>query len=263
MNKQKVFITGISKGIGRNIAELLNQKGFEVSGSCRNPEKLTDKLSGVKYIPLDLNGKNSILKCKDLIGDIDVLINNAGQSQIGAVEEIKTEDIRNIFDINFFGSIELIKQFLPLMREKKKGLIINIGSMAGSFALPMYSSYCSSKAAFQMFSLCLRQELKQFGITVVHVEPNDIKTSISPELIYKEGGPYENLAKTVREKVKQKMDKSDSPEVVSHLILKIIKSKNTNPKYAVGGSAYMLMFLKRFLSDRTAEKITMKMYGLK
>ncbi|MDD5571056.1 MAG: SDR family oxidoreductase [Bacteroidales bacterium] len=263
MNKQKVFITGISKGIGRSIAELLNQKGFEVTGSCRNPEQLSDKIPGAKYIPLDLNDKYSISKCKELVGDIDILINNAGQSQIGAVEEIKTEDIRKIFDINFFGSIDLVKQFLPSMREKKKGLIINIGSMAGSFALPMYSSYCSSKAAFQMFSLCLRQELKQFGVTVVHVEPNDIKTSISPELIYKEGGPYENLAKTVREKVKQKMDKADSPDIVSRLILKIIKSNNTNPKYAIGGSACMLMFLKRFLSDRTAERITMRMYGLK
>ena len=259
----KVLITGVSKGIGKSIAEQLSSKGFEVIGTCRNSEQVENTIKNVKYVSLDLSDKSSISKCFELVGEVDILINNAGQSQIGSVEEIEMHDIRKIFDTNFFGSIELSKQFIPSMRKNNSGLIINIGSMTGTFPLPLYSSYCSSKAAFQMFSLCLRQELKQFGITVVHVEPNDIKTTITPELIYKEGGPYEKLAKTVRENVKVKMEKADYPIVVTKLIEKIINSKNPKPKYTIGGNGCFLTFIKRFVSDRFIENSTMKIYGLK
>jgi len=260
---KKVFITGISKGIGQSIAQMLvATKNFKVSGSCRNPESLTDKIPGVDYIELDLTNPASINACAEKLNDIDIIINNAGQSQIGSVEDISMEQIRNLYQINLFGSIELLQGVIPHLRKRKSGLIINIGSMTGSFPLPLYSSYCASKAAFQMFSMCLRQELGQFGITVVHIEPNDIKTTITPDLIYKAGGPYEKLARTVREQVRIKMAKAEDPEIVAKLVEKIINSKNPNPKYTVGGNGKMLMFMKRFVSDKFIEKSTMKMYGL-
>jgi len=259
----KIFITGISKGIGRSIAEnLVSQSNYKVIGSCRNPELVTNKIEGIEYLALDLSNPLTIQTCIERLRDIDIMINNAGQSQIGSVEDISMNKIREMYEVNLFGNIELIKGVVPRLRERGKGLIINIGSMTGSFALPLYSSYCASKAAFQMFSMCLRQELGQFGITVVHIEPNDIKTTITPELLYKEGGVYENLAKTVREKVRVNMDKAENPEIVAKLVVKIIELKNPKPKYTVGGNGNFLVFVKRFVSYRFMEKMIMKMYGL-
>jgi NAD(P)-dependent dehydrogenase (short-subunit alcohol dehydrogenase family) len=260
---KKIFITGISKGIGRSIAEKLSkQSECKVIGSCRNPNILTDKLDGVEYLALDLSNSASIKACAEKLQDIDIMINNAGQSQIGAVEEVSMDKIRGMYDINLFGNIELIQGVIGSMRQKRQGMIINIGSMTGSFALPLYSSYCASKAAFQMFSLCIRQELSQFGITVVHIEPNDIKTTITPDLIYKEGGAYEQLAKTVREQVRLKMAKAEDPEIVANLVTTIIHSKKPKARYTVGGNGNFLVFMKRFVSDRFIEKSTMKLYGL-
>ena len=258
-----IFITGISKGIGRAIAEkLVKQKDYKVMGSCRNPESLTDKIAGVNYIALDLSNSESIQACAKQLQDIDILINNAGQSQIGAVEEVSMDKIRGMYEINLFGNIELIQTVVGSMRQKRNGLIINIGSMTGSFALPLYSSYCASKAAFQMFSLCIRQELGQFGITVSHIEPNDIKTTITPDLIYKEGGAYEKLAKTVREQVRIKMAKAEDPIIVANLVDTIIHTNKPKARYTVGGNGNFLVFMKRFVSDRFIEKSTMKLYGL-
>ena len=260
---KKVFITGISKGIGRSIAEkLVKQSDFTIVGSCRNPETVTNKIDGVEYLALDLSKSESIQACAEKLQDIDIIINNAGQSQIGALEDISMDKMRGMYEINLFGNIELLQAVIGQMRIKKSGLIINIGSMTGSFALPLYSSYCASKAAFQMLSLCLRQELHQFGIKVAHVEPNDIKTTITPDLIYKTGGAYEKLAITVREQVRIKMAKAQEPEIVANLIDKIIKSKEPKARYTVGGNGPFLVFLKRFVTDRFIEKSTMKLYGL-
>jgi len=258
-----VFITGASKGIGRSIAQkLANKDGFTIIGTCRNSESVENKIAGVRYVSLDLTNQESIAACSNIMKDVDILINNAGQSQIGSVEDVSVEKIKALFEINLFGTIAVTKQVIPYMRLKKKGLIINIGSMTGTFPLPLYASYCSSKAALQMFSMCMRQELCQFGITVIHVEPNDIKTTITPDLIFNERGAYANLAKTVREKVKLKMDKAEDPVIVANLIEKILACKHPKPLYTVGGNGNFLVFLKRFVSHRFIEKSTMKMYGL-
>ena len=260
---KKVFISGISKGIGRSIAEKLSkQNEFKVIGSCRNPETITDKLQGVEYIALDLSNSSNIQTCAKQLQDIDIMINNAGQSQIGAIEEVAMDKIRGMYEINLFGNMELIQAVVGQMRQKKSGLIINIGSMTGSFALPLYTSYCTSKAAFQMFSMCIRQELGQFGIKVAHIEPNDIKTTITPDLIFKEGGAYEKLAQTVREQVRLKMAKAEDPIIVANLVDKIIHTNKPKARYTVGGNGNFLVFMKRFVSDSFIEKSTMKLYGL-
>ena len=110
----KVFITGISKGIGRSIAERLSKNPqIVVCGSCRNPESVSDKLQGVEYLTLDLSNSESIKACTEKLTDIDILINNAGQSQIGSIEDVSMDKIRGMYEINLFGNIELLKGVIP------------------------------------------------------------------------------------------------------------------------------------------------------
>lgn len=248
----KVLITGASRGMGKTLAKSLSESGkYEVIGTCRNPQSLKeeDKLPGVTYVALDLMNPDSVEACFKEVQKVDILVNNAGQSQIGPAEEISLESYRKLFEINFFGLIRLTQLFLPAMREQGKGKVINVGSLAGKFPLPYYTSYCSSKFALEGYTLGLRNEMKDFGVDVVMVDPNDIKTTITPEFICKDDSPYYKFASKVRDVVKGKMSKANPPEVVTDKIHQIIEMKKTKPVYDIGGNANMLMFLKRLVSE--------------
>ncbi|MBW6458646.1 MAG: SDR family NAD(P)-dependent oxidoreductase, partial [FCB group bacterium] len=124
----RVLVTGASSGIGKAIALLLKNEGFEVIGTSRDPDNIKEKIPGVRYEALDMQDPASIQACAGRIGDIDILINNAGQSQIGPLEEVPMEKIRELFEVNCFGIMQLTKSLLPGMRERRKGIIINVSS---------------------------------------------------------------------------------------------------------------------------------------
>ena len=126
MNQKRVLITGASRGIGAAIAYCLCQKGYRVIGTSRHPESIEKPLEGVEYIQLDLNDQNSVDAALNRVGDIDILINNAGQSHLGAAEEYPLELTRALFETNFFGPLRLIQGLLPGMRQRRKGFILNI-----------------------------------------------------------------------------------------------------------------------------------------
>lgn len=260
---QTVFITGISKGIGKSIAEYLVEKGYSVIGSCRNPDALTDKIPNVRYLQLDQTDEKSIAACVENLGQIDVLINNAGQSQLGSLEEIAVNKIREIFEINYFGLVSITQKLIPVLRKGNAPKIINIGSMIGSFPLPYYSGYGATKAATKMMSFCLRHELKHFGVKVTVLEPNDIKTTIAPDTIIVDGSDYYNDVATVRQKVKEKMQKAHDPVVVAEKVFKILKKKRLRSCYVVGGAGPYLTFWRRFTPEWLVEFTVRKMYGLK
>jgi len=259
---KRVLVTGASKGIGKEIARRLLLEGYDVYGTSRNPETIVEKIPGVEYIQLELSDRSSILSCFELVGHVDILINNAGQSQIGSVEEISIDKFEELYSINLFGMVYLTKLFLPGMRLKRNGAIINIGSLGGRFALPYFSSYSSSKYAVQGYTQSLRYEMIPFGIKVVLIEPNDIKTSISPEFFSVSDSEYQGLANKVRSTLWEAMDKADSPEVVAKRICYVLKKKKPNPTYAVGGSAPLLVFLSRFMPEKLIERLIRKKYGI-
>ncbi len=260
----KVLITGASRGIGKEIGLLLKKEGYEVIGTSRNPE--TETLS-FPLLKLDLFNRDSIQLCARQAGEVDVLINNAGISQMGAVEELPVEKMRELFETNFFGMIELTKAFLPQMREKRKGFIINIGSLAGKFAVPFKSSYVASKFALAGFSWSLRNEVMPFGIKVTVIEPTDIHTTIEPELFTKVGSEYSASLGKVKKARSASMANALGPEVVAAKVSAILKKHlNSNsqpaPFYAVGKNASVLVNAKRFLPDSFIERMVKKSYGL-
>lgn len=264
-NQQTLFITGASSGIGRSIAQAALEKGYKVIGTSRNPETTKNKLENVRYVALDVASPESISACWEEIKDdkIDVLVNNAGQSQIGPVEETSMEKFRYLFEVNFFGLIDLTRKILPQMRERRAGTIINIGSLNGRFAAPYYSAYVATKFAVSGFTQSLRSEMKEFNVTVALVEPNHIASNITPDFNCGEDSEYFPYADNIRQSVKGSMSKAESTKVISDTVMKVIATKAPSPVYVSGGNASMLAFVKRLLPDKVAEKMIRGAYGLK
>ena len=262
MDNKKVLITGASRGIGKAIAKALLDLGYTVIGTSRDPKNIKDKIEGLEYVKLELNDEQSIEDCIKKIGSVDVLINNAGQSQIGPAEELPLEKIREMFQINLLGMIKLTQGFLPEMRKKRRGVIINIGSLVGKFAIPFQASHVASKFALAGFSWSLRNEVVDYGVKVVVIEPNDINTTIEPEIIVNNNSEYKKNVFRSKEARDKKMAKAPSPEVVADKVVKILKKKNPRPFYTVGGMGPFLVFCKRLLPDKLVERLLRKNYKI-
>lgn len=266
--KKVVLITGASSGIGKSIGEFLHDKGFEVYGTSRNPEKITNPT--FPLVALDVRDKQSILNCVDEViqksGRLDVVINNAGVGITGPIEEIPTEEIRNNFETNLFGPIELMKAVLPQMREQKSGLIINITSIAGYMGLPYRGIYSASKGALELITEALRMEVKSFGIQITNVAPGDFATNIAAGRYHApviEGSAYEVPYGNTLKEMDSHVDSGSNPNEMAAAIFSIIQTEKPKVHYKVG--AFMQKFsivLKRILPDTVYEKILMNHYKL-
>ena len=263
-----VLITGGSSGIGKAIGLYLQKKGFVVYGTSRKPEVLKDH--PFQLLPLDVNNIASIRTAITTLiakeGRIDVLINNAGKGIAGAIEETPTDEMKKVFDTNFFGAIEVVKTVLPYMREKKSGLIINITSIAGYMGLPFRGIYSATKGALELVTEALRMEVKEFGIQVVSVAPGDFATSIASGRYHTpvfEKSPYKKVYQENLEVMDNHVDQGNDPVQMAMAVYKIIKKSNPKIHYKVGSFLQKFsIVLKRILPDKIYEKMLMKHYGL-
>lgn len=161
-----VLVTGGTSGIGAAVARALAARGDRVLATSRHPESIpaTARIPGVDYLPLDLSDRDSVEALADRITDVDVLVNNAGESQSGPFEELPMEAIERLFRTNVFGAVRLSQLVLPHMRSRGHGRIVMVGSMLASFPLAHRSSYVAAKAAIRGFATAARQELSPFGV---------------------------------------------------------------------------------------------------
>ena len=268
--KKVVLISGASTGFGRSISKLLSSNGFKVYGTSRNPKKYSN-FEGLELLKYDLttfeDSKKLVKKVLSIEGKIDVLINNAGSGFAGPIEEISIKDAKHLFDTNFFGHIDLIQATLPSMRKNKRGLIVNITSIAGYNNIPFGSIYCASKYSMECLGASLNMELKDFGIRVVNIAPGDYKTEIFDKRIKLElntNSPYYNKYKKFTEISKYNMDTdSRDPIEVAKLTLKIIKSKNPRIHYKVGHFLQKFSIsLKKILPEKLYQKLMMDHYKI-
>lgn len=263
-----VLITGGSSGIGKSIGEFLHQKGFVVYGTSRNPEKVLNSV--FPLVALDVRNSDSIKtavsKIIETSGRLDIVINNAGVGITGPLEEIPTEEIRNNFETNFFGPIEVMKAVLPQMRKQNSGLIINITSIAGYMGLPYRSVYSASKGALELITEALRMEVKAFGVEITNVAPGDFATNIAAGRYHApviKNSAYEKVYGDVLATMNDHVDAGSNPNEMAEAVYKIIQTKKPNVHYKVG--AFMQKFsivLKRALPDKMYEKILMNHYKL-
>ncbi len=187
-NKNKVwFITGSSTGFGRLLAEQCLELGYKVVATARNTddvkdleEKYPETALAVKLdVTKDEDVKTSVAKATEIFGTIDILVNNAGYGLGGGIEEPSMEQIRHQYETNVFGVIRTMREVLPLMREKKSGLIMNLSSVVGITAFASTGYYSSTKFALESLSEALSKEVEHLGIKVTIVEPGGFRTDFA------------------------------------------------------------------------------------
>src|SRR5918998_4106326 len=176
-----VLITGCSSGIGRATAERLAMRGWTVYATARDVEALAPlEESGCRLLPLDVTDEESMRRAVEEVeraeGAVGILVNNAGYSQSGAIEEVPMEKVRRQFETNVFGLVRMCQLVLPGMRGQGFGRIINLSSMGGKLTFPGAGFYHATKYAVEAISDALRFEVRGFGVEVVVIEPGLIRT---------------------------------------------------------------------------------------
>ena len=196
-----------------------------------------------------------ITKVTELYDRLDLKLNGTKQH------------LKNLYDTNFFGHINLIQKVVPNMRKNMSGLIINITSIAGYLGLPFQSIYCASKASLNLLGESLNMELKNFNVKIVNLAPGDYKTEIIDnrrDSILDNNSPYNPEYSSFTKAITRGMSKKgNDPREIADMVFKIINSKNPKIHYLSGKFIQKLVTLKEFIPDMIFEKIVMKMYKLK
>lgn len=263
-NETVILITGCSTGIGRELCKLLFDKGYTVVATARNVETLKNLPASLK-LSLDVTEKESIsYGIKEIISrfdKIDVLINNAGYSVRGALEEVSVNDAKNMFDVNVFGIVNMIQAVIPEMRKKKSGKIINIGSISGKFVQAVNGGYCASKFAVEALSDALRLELHSYNIQSTVIEPGPMKTNFfktlddnSSNLMSNPNSCYSRFYESdAKYRSKQKTaDPKEAAKVITDIILK--RRLNSRYKVAVPFTYRMVTYLPDCIKEYLMKK---------
>jgi NAD(P)-dependent dehydrogenase (short-subunit alcohol dehydrogenase family) len=261
-----VLITGCSTGIGRATAEHLAGRGHTVYATARRPESIADLESkGCRTLALDVTDEDSMASAVAAVeqaeGAVGALVNNAGYSQSGAIEDVPMEQVRRQFETNVFGLMRMCQLVLPGMRRQGSGRIVNISSMGGKLVFPGGGVYHATKHAVEALSDALRFEVRNFGIGVSIVEPGLIKTEFAhaAERSIDEGtsddGPYASFNREVAQKTLEAYEGpmarlAAGPEAVAKAIERAITSRRPRPRYMVTAGARVLLATRRALPDR-------------
>lgn len=254
------FITGASRGFGKIWTEAALERGDKVAATARKLESiayLKDKY-GDNVLPLELDVtkpdqvKNAVQKAFEHFGKLDIVLNNAGYSLVGTIEEACTDEIRAQYETNILGPVTVIQAALPLLRKQGFGHILGTSSNVGHITLPVIGYYCSSKWAFEAIHESLAAEIKQFGIKVTIIEPGAYATEFGSQDSLKFTSNLEVYDDFKAEFVKglQTMERGN-PEATPKALFKVIDSENPPLRFNLGSSN--LAWTKSVYSERIAE----------
>ncbi|MEU7631396.1 SDR family NAD(P)-dependent oxidoreductase [Nocardia sp. NPDC049220] len=258
-------VTGASSGIGRATAVALVERGYRVIGTSRAPDAIgAGAVSGVEYRALDLTEKASVEAFVAGLDQVDVLVNNAGESQAGPLAELPSEAVERLFHLNVLGPVALTQALLPGMRQRGYGRVVMVGSMLASFPMPYRSSYVATKAALRGFAVAARFEESVFGVWITAVEPGQVDTGLRDRRTkyLAEGSPHTADFTTFLAKLDEQQARGITPEKVAGTIVTAIEARRPRPLYAVGSNAPAMFALRRLLPRTVLERIIARAYGL-
>ena len=258
------LVTGASSGFGQATAALLTAQGFLVFGTSRAPAH--NPAGGFEMLTLDVDSEASVQTCIQTIlertGRIDLLVNNAGFAQAGALEENSLEDARAQFETNVFGVLRMLKAVLPVMRQQGSGQIITVSSLLGVVAMPYLGLYASSKFALEGMIEGLYHELRPFHIKVSLVEPTFFRTKFDAQPPATPLAAYESARQSMMQFIREGVEQGPDPEQVARRIVQLATSVDPPLRSYVGPRANLLVALRHWLPQRIFEQVRRRVFQL-
>jgi NAD(P)-dependent dehydrogenase (short-subunit alcohol dehydrogenase family) len=265
-NPTVVVVTGVSSGIGRATASKFASQGGRVFGTVRNPAN-AETIPGVELVEMDVRDEASVQRgiqaVIDQAGRIDVLVNSAGVTLLGATEETSVDEARSLFDTNVLGILRTIQAVLPHMRAQRSGRIVNVSSVLGFLPAPYMGLYSASKHAVEGLSETLDHEVRRFGIRVVLVEPSftrtnlDINASTTAATI----AAYDDERGRVVRAIQKTAQGAPVPDGVADTIVDAALSP-WQMRRTPAGQASLLRKLRRFMPAGPVDASLRKTFGL-
>ena len=260
------LVTGASSGIGEAIARTLAARGHRVFGTYLDTP--ADLGAAITMLPLDVRSGPAVEACVaqvlERVGRIDVLVNNAGRAHLSVIEETPLAEASDVLDTNFFGVVRVTNAVLPAMRGERRGLIINIGSLAGLIGVPGRGYYVASKFALEGYSEVLRFEVERFNIGVVVIEAGFFRTPLDKTLGTKGGAipDYNGVRERVEAVVLRSVREGADPRAVAEVVAKVVGKRSPRLRYTVGTDARWVPRLRKLLSERVFALGYRRRFGL-
>src|SRR5229473_4634088 len=260
------LITGASSGIERATAALLAKSGYRVFGAVRNTPS-GEPIPNVEFLQLDVrhdeSAKEAVRSLLSRAGRIDALVNNAGYTLIGSLEETSIEEAKQVFETNFFGVLRMNQAVLPIMRGQGYGRIANISSVVGFLPAPYQGIYAASKHALEGYSESLDHEVRQFGIRVSVIEPGFMRTNISQNgrVAGQSLEAYASQRNGVLNVLRENIAKGEDPARIASVVLEALTSHSPRLRYPAGREAKFLGRLRKFAPAKLLDKGLRKQFG--
>lgn len=256
--KSNALVTGSSSGIGLATAVRLAQDGHHVIATMRDRSRSADLVSAceevgveVEIVELDVNDDQSVTAAFAEVGHVDILVNNAGMSPVGSVEEVPVDEWKDLFETNLFGVVRCVQAALPSMRERRSGHILNISSITGRTAIPMFGPYSASKWAIEAMTETLAIEAAIFDIRATLIEPGAIATPIRDKTGAPDrASPYRRVVKNWCFSVGYDHARARGPEEVADVIAAAIADPESPLRITVGSGIDELIALRERHDDR-------------
>ena len=267
------IVTGSSSGIGLATSLALARNGYLTYATMRNLAKRDSIQStaekqhlSIRTVQLDVTDENSVKNAIQSIlsesGRIDLLVNNAGYGLTGALEDIRIDEIRALYETNLFGVIRVTQAVLPTMRKQASGRIINISSGAGRIGYPGGSAYVSSKFALEGLSESMAYEIEQFGIRTVLVEPGFVRTNFGENIVIAKkaqdpNSPYSQMMMQMKSSSyrRRMIENASDADLVASVVVEAATAKEPNLRYLAGKDVQQMVAVKKNMSDEEFQKM--------
>ena len=273
--QKTILITGCSSGIGAALAREFAKRGHRVYATARRAEALAAlEAAGIRGLALDVNDDASIARALDTVsreaGHLDLLVNNAGFSQVGAVIDLTREDLRRQYETNVIAPMAVTGQAVPLLRaavaQNGSAVVANVGSIVGLFTTPFAAAYCSSKAAVHSLTDALRMELAPFGIHVVSIQPGGVRSSFGEHAEAAVRLPENSLYKPVERGIRARAQAGQQGAMpADDFVVPVVDAllRSSPPRVIrAGTNSVRLPLLKRLLPAAMFDAKLSKLFGL-
>jgi NAD(P)-dependent dehydrogenase (short-subunit alcohol dehydrogenase family) len=257
----RVIVTGAGSGVGKATSVLLAKRGHEVIATARDCRSL-EGLEVAARLHLDVTDAASVEEIRRELGFVDALVNNAAISFDGPIEHVSMEHVQEMFETNVFGPVRMIQAFVPAMRDRGSGVVVNVSSVAGRVAQPLDGYYSATKHALEAISEALYVELSHFGVRVVIVEPGFIAPGMKARGPADAPAYLELEAQLAQLASRMQTSGRPGPDIVANAIADAIEGDGGPLRRPVGEDAELILSARNTLEDEAFEKAMREVVGL-